>query len=797
MEQQRAHHKANNRRNKDDRIHRHPDAIAHARRWCLWTTDVTLTPCTFRPPLPTSREATLSNPRPAICPNCGEQGDEIGVRCTERVCSKKGYNFIASEYVEPVADGEAPDLDPMIGRLVDEYLIVKTLGAGGFGKVYLVLQQPIMLKAALKLVHGHLVSGELGERLLDKFKGEARALAQLTHPNIVRLLKFGVHHQSPYMVMEYVADACTLGKEIAERAAVKRGMSPREVAHILGQVVDGLGAAHRKGLVHRDIKPDNIMLQAIEGNSHFVRILDFGLAKDLTVSNETSVAMGTPAYMAPEQIRRRDLGPWTDWYALGIIAFELLTGRAAFGDATGDSLFQLKLDDEFDPTLGLPPDAIHPTALAFLRKACAPLIDARFRTAEEFRAGLMTAVHVLADASHREAPPPLTALVDTNSDTVMTPSQQQQPVASAPLDPLQAAKKALKDESKSSTRDEAKTQSAPQPLSSEPSPFESTPLRPRGRAGLAALAVLLMAGITIPLLWPKGPPTTPQAPAPHTLAEVAQIRDVLGSKHSPGSDGTSSSRPNDAGPNDADIQEATENAAAPEPLDLNAMSPLAAGSYPIGCQPDDRRCWDDEKPGHQATLGPIEVMTFEVTHGAYEACVSAKKCKARDPKSRCVPPKTTPADAPATCITFAEASTYCASRSMRLPTEQEWEAAARGANHPQYPWGDDGPTCSSGMFKECGTFPFAVGSAPGDKSWAGVRDLGGSVREWTSSRPLPYPGSKTKQPRTSRKAGRVTRGGSWMIPVKHAPSALYRMAEAKESRLQDLGFRCVKDAEGR
>ena len=135
----------------------------------------------------------------------------------------------------------------MIGARVGDYLVVALLGAGGFGKVFLALQEPLYrLRAAVKLMETVTRDEALVERLLDKFQGEAEALAVLTHPNIVRLLKYGQHDGAPYLVMEYVEGARTLQSEVRELALRGEEMLPDRVQRILEQILDGLEAAHTR-----------------------------------------------------------------------------------------------------------------------------------------------------------------------------------------------------------------------------------------------------------------------------------------------------------------------------------------------------------------------------------------------------------------------------------------------------------------------------------------------------------------------------------------------------------------------
>jgi serine/threonine-protein kinase len=177
--------------------------------------------------------------------------------------------------------------------MLEDHLLVKTLGAGGFGAVYLALQAPLWNRTAAKCLHRDPDPSAHAQRVA-LLEAEARSLAMLSHPNIVRLIKFGVSRETPYLVMEYVDGAMTLGAEVRRRHTLGQPLSTREMRHVLSQVLDALGAAHALHIVHRDLKPDNVMLQAVHGNPLMVRLVDFGLAKVVAETSQTQMLAGTP-----------------------------------------------------------------------------------------------------------------------------------------------------------------------------------------------------------------------------------------------------------------------------------------------------------------------------------------------------------------------------------------------------------------------------------------------------------------------------------------------------------------------
>lgn len=317
-----------------------------------------------------------------ICVLCESSG-LVGTCCSEKICGKHGLCFIPESFAKKVLGRSIQGRDANLGTRIDDYLLVDELGAGGFGKVYLALQLPIGLKTALKLMLKKGESPDLGERLLKKFEGEARSLATLNHPNIVRLLKYGSHHGNPYMVMEFVEGGRTLRDELAARAQRGELFDAKVARHILAQLCNALQSAHAKSIVHRDIKSENIMLQNVEGDPNFVRVLDFGLAKFVEEEQHTSMVMGTPGYMAPEQLARSNIGPWTDVYAVGVLSFELLAGRRPFSGRTVQEIISKKLDPGYDPTSEIADLEIPRPVLDVLRRSVARDVDKRYRSARE------------------------------------------------------------------------------------------------------------------------------------------------------------------------------------------------------------------------------------------------------------------------------------------------------------------------------------------------------------------------------------------------------------------------------
>lgn len=258
-----------------------------------------------------------------------------------RVCTQ-----CASVYVEEVEfcglDG-APlaeqDTDPLIDRQLERYAITGLLGAGGMGRVYQARHVHFERDYAIKVLYGDLAANKGSVR---RFKREAEAAGRLDHANVVRVHDFAQSADGLFfLVMELVR-----GRTLREALREDGAFDPARARHVLRQVVEGLRAAHERGIVHRDLKPANIMLVGEPGEER-VKIVDFGLAgvvedDDVLKSKLTSTGstLGTPAYMAPEQAFGSKVTRAADLYSLGVVIYEMLSGKLPFEAAGPDVMMQ-------------------------------------------------------------------------------------------------------------------------------------------------------------------------------------------------------------------------------------------------------------------------------------------------------------------------------------------------------------------------------------------------------------------------------------------------------------------------
>lgn len=265
----------------------------------------------------------------------------------------------------------------MIGTEIASYRILEKLGQGGMGVVYKAVDTGLDRMVAMKVLNPDLSKNP---ELVERFRAEARAQANLNHTNLATLYAFMVHQGTAIMVMEFVE-----GETFAQMIR-RRGPIPEvEAIPLFRQALLGIGYAHRAGILHRDIKPSNLMLN----KNGLVKVMDFGIAKVMGARGmtRTGTQLGTLAYMSPEQIQNRNVDIRSDVYELGITLYEMLTGHLPF---ESDSEFQIMQDHVYTPPP--PPSKYYP----YINKGVENVIlksieknsDARFQTVEQFGAAL-------------------------------------------------------------------------------------------------------------------------------------------------------------------------------------------------------------------------------------------------------------------------------------------------------------------------------------------------------------------------------------------------------------------------
>jgi serine/threonine-protein kinase len=265
--------------------------------------------------------------------------------------------------------------DPFVGKIIDgRYEIQQRVGEGGMGVVYKARQMSIDRVIALKMLNQQMAGDQ---QWVQRFYNEAKACSRLQHPNTIRMFDFGQTQDGRlFMTMEFL-DGMSL------RDALDRGpIAPQRVVKILIQCCASLAEAHSIGIIHRDIKPDNVFLLNMAGSPDFVKLLDFSVAKLLEgdrMKTQAGVVFGTPQYMSPEQGRGLPLDARSDLYALGILAFEMLTGNVPYNDDNPMTIIQMHLHGQVPPM----PDSVPYSVQAIVRRAMEKDAGRRYQSSGE------------------------------------------------------------------------------------------------------------------------------------------------------------------------------------------------------------------------------------------------------------------------------------------------------------------------------------------------------------------------------------------------------------------------------
>jgi serine/threonine-protein kinase len=300
-------------------------------------------------------------------------------------------------------------LDPLLGLSLHdgEYTILERIGSGGMGAVYKARQAALNRFVALKVLHPKYASRK---EVITRFRREARILSQLTHPNTLRVFDTGILDDGRlYIVMELL-EGRSLHRVIRSEAPI----DPVRVAWVLAQVAYALDEAHQVGILHRDMKPENIFMRSLPGGIEVPKVLDFGLAKlDESLLAPGSVAItkqgavfGTPEFMSPEQARGETIGPPSDVYAVGVVLYEALCGRLPFNGGTPLEWVALHSKAEPIPLADRVPGITFPPAiLRIVERALAKKPEDRYPSAKVF-----------GDALRSFSENPDLALLDTAPD---------------------------------------------------------------------------------------------------------------------------------------------------------------------------------------------------------------------------------------------------------------------------------------------------------------------------------------------------------------------------------------------
>ena len=615
----------------------------------------------------------------------------------------------------------------MIGKQIGRYKITEKLGEGGMAEVYKAFDTRLERDVAIKILK---LNGNLSEEFLKRFELEARTLAKLNHASIVRILDYGVTGDQPYIVMEYLPGG-SLKNRLGEP------MPYQEACQLLAPIARGLTYAHQHGIIHRDIKPGNILF----ADSGTPMLADFGIAKVMELDETidltgTGMGMGTPEYMAPEQGLGTAVDFRTDIYALGTVLYELIVGKKPY---------------QADTPMG-----------------------------------------VLYQHAYHPLPRPRKTLPDL------------------PIDMEALILKAMAKDPKDRFSDTASFAAALEKNAQRVGAMETHPTKqPTNLKSIFIGGAFAVIGAAVYFLFLRdGGDETPQIALPESPLPTAS-RTLISTQLPP----TATPRPT-----------ATPfPTATPTPIvveintaDKAPMVLIPAGEFMMGSDPDqDPYFWGAEGPQHTVNLGDYWIYQFEVTNQMYQACVEQKACPipqheksyTRDDYFE----NAQYAEYPVVYVNWTSAQAYCKWAGGRLPTEAEWEKAARGTDGRLFSWGNGAPSGNLVNYcdKNCpaslrdssqddsyrDTAP--VGSFPAGASPYGVMDMSGNVSEWVFDwfQPLYYEISPLENPvgpANGDKNQRVTRGGSFYNPDEGI-RIVARYPRPASDAFDTVGFRCAVD----
>ncbi|MCA9565442.1 MAG: serine/threonine protein kinase, partial [Myxococcales bacterium] len=276
-------------------------------------------------------------------------------------------------------------LIPKVGDTIGRYHLREQVGKGGFGVVFRATQAGLDEDVAVKVLRPHVVAKP---EICQRFEREVRVAKGLRHPNSTRVLDAGQTEAGlPFYVMEYLE--C---RSLAQVLRAEGAFTAERTRRIALQVLKSLGEAHSRGVIHRDLKPSNIMLCDIYGEDDFVKVLDFGIAKALVLSDEddsetqTGQVLGTPRYMSPEQARGQAIDPRSDLYSVGLLLAECVGGVPL---VQGESSVEIMFQHTSPAPLILPPVVTKNPLAEVIRKAIRKQVDSRYLNADEMRAALV------------------------------------------------------------------------------------------------------------------------------------------------------------------------------------------------------------------------------------------------------------------------------------------------------------------------------------------------------------------------------------------------------------------------
>jgi len=689
-----------------------------------------------------------------ICRSC-KTPNEAGARYCNN-CGATLNSFSASAEAETAAmtsevtaEARKSKSDPLIGLSIDgRYRIDSVIGRGGMGTVYRATRLLIGDEVAIKVLHtGHVTDSHAAER----FRREARAAARLKHPNAVSIYDFGVSSGGlQYLVMDLVE-----GKSLREVNKEQGSLNISLITEITSQVCAALDEAHRQHIVHRDIKPDNIILNFTPAGLR-VKVLDFGIAKlrDDTASHltQTGSVMGTPHYMSPEQCLGEELDNRADIYSMGIVLYEMLCGRVPFNSPVSTAVVVQHVSQP-PPSLR----AINPNVSAAIEAVVLHAIeksrDARPATAGTLANELTRALfNANAPAvSYSGFSPPV--LPSFQPDVNLSEETVERDPSKAPSQPQQDLPKTIHLGVSSLV---AGRQTEGETPAVTTSVKRVVPVKYLG-IGLGILGSVMLIALFI---W-------------FSRNKINRNEVTLPN--------TNSSQDADQGVSSTDRDRANNGGKQSPPVGMVLVS---GGQFLMGSNESD----PDAQPAHTVTVKSFYLDIHEVTRQKYKEFID--KAGHRPPtdwRHGNYPEGTD--QLPVTSVSWEDAFAYARWAGKRLPTEEEWEFAARGNKSLRYPWGNQWKSrCANADGDGAARQGFANVGSYDCPSPFGAQDLIGNAWEWTASDWAPYPGGRLAIP--AKTGEKVIRGGSWESSRNYATSTYRSGFKGVGGK---AGLRCAKN----
>lgn len=667
-------------------------------------------------------------------------------------------------------------MNNLIGQSLGRYHILVQLGQGGMAIVYKAYDTRLDRDVAIKIIRRGAFPPEQIDHILKRFEREARSLARLSHPNILKVLDYGEHEGSPYLVLEYQP-----GGTLKQRLNGKP-IQWHEALRILSPIARALEYAHEQGIIHRDIKPSNVLLT----DKGLSMLSDFGIAKiletDVTETlTGTGAGVGTPDYMAPEQ--------WTgsttkqsDIYSLGIVLYEMITGRKPYTADTPAAIL-LKQATEPLPRPGFFTDDLPEDVEKTLIKALALKPENRFQNMGEFAKVL--------------------DLLANNSGSKKDKTELQT-LINIPIGTGESTFGTFQQEETLDTQEASRSVSFRQVTGMANSSSQSSGKKQKSNSliwlfiigGIIGLFLLVSLIAGAALVWLPNSNSTSEtdfsSQNPESLASP-----VAGNENSPQESPPSIVQPSIEPPPiiQPSIEMPTETLVQ---ISLPTLPPTNTPEPVLQGGETTRSGIDDMVMVYIPMLGGFWIDQTEVTNAQYELCVQAGGCN---------PPVRSTfynldyfgnpsfGNYPVVYVYWSYTNAYCSWAGRRLPVSQEWEAAARGIDNRTYPWGNNRPDGSlanvcdvnctleelrkkqDASINDGYSFTSPVRSYPAGASPYGVVDMAGNVWEWTATASSGY---------------YVIRGGAWTSNWETTKSSYVSSYDPMVAWV-DTGFRCAAD----